>query len=246
MRAVLVVLALSPGSWGEAHAEPEAAGVAQDEPSREAHAAMDFFVADLHAAYRGFSDRSQLSGIRGAGLFGLGARGGTADPLGWLLALDADVGFGLRDGIAYDLGLRGGPAWAVSEHVLLAVTTGPGAFAITEGRVPLALELPVELVAVWGFKPETGYQSPPTVLLEAHLRQSWVFGAAARDGGSSLPWLDELRAGLRLGVQATRRDKGELFPLAIVTQSTYHELMGTKGVLITAGVGTVGYHGWAP
>lgn len=133
---------------------------------------------------------------------------------GMFAGFDLELGGGA--GFRYDTNLRAG--WGVSKGGgTIGATVGAGVGGLTGGRIPIALQVPVEVLVTYRFA--AGFA------LAASARPSFTFGADARKGGSATtPLGDELELGLTILA-------GKKLALA----GLYSERMGTSLVGVALG-----------
>jgi hypothetical protein len=199
-----------------------------------------FAVADVHAGFWSIARRPRRLDSDGAFMGGTGIRVGNAVPFGFFGALDADAGASVEGQRYLSLNVRVGPARALTRWLLIGLASGGGTTTIT-GRVPPAFELPLDLVAVGCLHPS--FAGRPAVYVEASLRPSWVFGNERRRAASGSRWFDELHAGLHLGAEVQELGEGLPLKVSLASQGSYVEVMGSRGVQFTVGVGGIILYG---
>lgn len=134
---------------------------------------------------------------------------------GMFVGFDLELGGG--GGFRYDTNLRAG--WGISRGgAVAAATLGAGVGGLTGGRIPIALQVPVELLA--------GYRFGPRLALAASARSIFAFGADARaDGSTATPLGDELE--LELTVLAGKK---------LALSGLYAERLKTSFVGVAIGI----------
>ncbi|WP_394823078.1 hypothetical protein [Pendulispora albinea] len=182
-------------------------------------------------AYARVLDSKRVSGLADIGLFELRARLLLGGKAAYCAGLDGAVG-GSNRGAVYAATLYpGGIGGRWGDGNGIALCGGAGVDEAV-GALPVAARFPVE----WFLAVSVGSIRPTL-----WVRPSWIAGADARRRGASIPFIDELEAGVLVRLSPQHRywedvNAGGGLALGIV----YREFMDTRSVAAVMGFNLVG------